>query len=262
MILEIYRDSIPYSIKEKAILIKLGIITILGFLIVPIVFLFGYSYRIIQIGLNGVLLENEDPLASFGNLKLMFIQGLKMIFVLFVYSFLSIIVSILAIFRFNLVEFTHFFSSFKIDFQLDFGLGLIVLLFVVWFITFTFASTAISHMINRGSLNTAFKFTEILTIIKHVQVFEYFKFFISFIVLSFSFFIVGILATELIFNILNILALNLFNFTFKGSYSVFLTLDIFFIINSFILIPIFLIVESRANSFIYNDDALIEEDSY
>ena len=260
MILEVYRDSLPYSIKEKSALLKLGIITILSFLIVPIIFLFGYSYRIIQIGLHGVLLEGEDPLATFGDLKQLLIQGLKVIAVTISYSLIAIIISILGIFRFNLLNVTSFLSSFKISFQLDFGIGLTILLLVVWFITFIFTTTAISHMINRDSIKYAFKFKELITIIKHVTVFEYLKFFISSIILAISFIIVGVLATETILNILNIIALNFYNFTFKGSIGLNLTLAILAIIFSFILIPIFIIVESRVASFIYNEDALIEEE--
>ena len=45
MIIEIFRDSIEYTFKDIAIL-KLGIFSLLSFLIIPIFILAGYSYAI------------------------------------------------------------------------------------------------------------------------------------------------------------------------------------------------------------------------
>ena len=260
MILEIYIDSFQYSIKKKTALLKLGLITLFSFLILPIILLFGYSCRIIEIGLNGVLLENEDPSASFVSLGQMFIDGFKVIAVLIIYSLPAIIVSIFSIFRFDLIKITNMFTYFKIDFQIDFGLGFIVLFFIVWFITFLFVSTAIPHMVNKKSFKDAFKLRELVTIIKHVGIFEYLKFYISFIFLAFCFLVLGILATQIILNVINIISFNFYHFTFKGFSGIIANIAIFAIISSFILIPIFLIVESRVASFVYNEDALIEKE--
>ena len=106
MILTIYKDSISYSLMEKSVLLKLGIITILGFLIMPLVLLFGYSYRVILAGLNSTLMINESSLPTFKNLKLMFIQGLKMIIVLLVYSIPPIIIFKLNTPNFNVINMT------------------------------------------------------------------------------------------------------------------------------------------------------------
>ncbi|MDR1722181.1 MAG: DUF4013 domain-containing protein, partial [Methanobrevibacter sp.] len=91
MILEIFKDAIEYSFKDKKLLLKLGVLKLLSFLIFPLFLLLGYSRRVMHTGLNGMINSN-DPVPPLNNWGGMFVDGLKTALVIFAYSLPGFIV--------------------------------------------------------------------------------------------------------------------------------------------------------------------------
>lgn len=84
MILEILRDSFEYTFNDTIIL-KLGILSLLSFLIIPIFILYGYSYRTTLIGISSML-NKRDKKPTFDKLGEMLIQGVKLAILSLIYT--------------------------------------------------------------------------------------------------------------------------------------------------------------------------------
>ncbi len=66
MILDIYKDSLEYSAKNLKILLILGVTYLLSFLFLPIFLIYGYSYRVTKISVEGMI-NGNDSLPEFDN---------------------------------------------------------------------------------------------------------------------------------------------------------------------------------------------------
>lgn len=53
MILDIYKDALEYSFQDGKRLVKLGIICLFNFLVLPIFLELGYSYRVTKVAVKG-----------------------------------------------------------------------------------------------------------------------------------------------------------------------------------------------------------------
>ena len=69
MILDIYKDSLEYSAKDLKTLLILGVTYFLSFLLLPIFLIYGYSYRVTKISVEGMI-NGNDPLPEFDNIIL------------------------------------------------------------------------------------------------------------------------------------------------------------------------------------------------
>ena len=67
MILDIYKDALEYASIDGESLIKLGVISFLNFLIIPIFLQLEYSYRTCKIAVNGMI-NGDDKLTNFSDL--------------------------------------------------------------------------------------------------------------------------------------------------------------------------------------------------
>lgn len=78
---EISSNALKYSLSNFKKVLTLGILTITSFLIIPGFLVLGYLFKILKESLNG-----SDNLPEFNEWSKIFIDGLKVFFVLFVYS--------------------------------------------------------------------------------------------------------------------------------------------------------------------------------
>ena len=86
MILDIYKDSLEYSLQDGKTLLKLGLTLLFSFLIIPIFFVLGYYYRVLDTSTHGMI-NGDEKLPDFSDL----LQGnmyaaLKKVSVLAVHS--------------------------------------------------------------------------------------------------------------------------------------------------------------------------------
>lgn len=98
MILDVYKDAFEYSAQDWTALVKLGVINVLGMLIfLPVFLTCGYNYRVIKIGVNGMI-NGEDKLPEFNEWVSMFVDGIKLFIVEFVYIIIPILLFFAIIF--------------------------------------------------------------------------------------------------------------------------------------------------------------------
>jgi hypothetical protein len=246
MILEIFKDSLEYSFKEPESILKLGILSFFSSLIIPFFFLQGYSYRVTKIGVNGMI-NGDDPLPKFENFISLFVEGITLVIVRFIYMLPGTIL-FLILFPTAILSMTLYPGVPS----LFIGLGVIALCVVLWLISYLFSIIAIPNMINNnGSFKAAFNISEILAIAKSIGIYKYIKFYIACIVL-----ILGIVATVALLIPLSGLILGLI-FSPLSGFSAFgysfgisgVTISIFAVL---LISPFFMVFESRAIALMYN----------
>ena len=241
MILDIFKFSIEHSIKDRMTFLKLSPLSLFSFLIIPFIIIEGYCYRITNIQLDSFI-NAKDPLPEFNDLKNLIIDGLKVIFVNFIYSlplFIAILISFEGIIHV---------SESAITVNITESMLILIILFIIAFITFLFSKVAIAHMICEKSFKTAFEIKELIRIIKEIKVRNYLQFYIGYILLYVAIFISVFFVIELFASFLH------FNHIGVNLYFVTVGLDIVLILLSFILVifPLFKIFESRSIASIYN----------
>lgn len=247
MILEIFKDAFEYSSKDYESILKLGTLLLLSPLIIPIFLFSGYSYRITSIGLKGMI-NGDDPLPRFLNFKEMLVEGFKLFLVQFIYGLPGTIALIL-IFAFNQIEF----SSITSPYLLSILWGFIAIVIAIWLICYLFAIVATTHMIeNNGSLKSAFKFKEIINIIKSIGLRKYLEFYIGYLTIIIGILTISFLLILLLTSIVGMLAMYIFNSYDVGIISILLAIFIFLILAIFYIFPFFKIFESRSIALIYN----------
>jgi hypothetical protein len=238
MILEIFRDSFEYTFKDSTIL-KLGILSLLSFLIIPIFILAGYSYRTIFIGINSMINKNNRK-PTFKGINEILIQGIKTIIIALIYNILSIIITYFFIGHGYVFKVVKLVGESRIDFNLEF----VALLAVLWFISLLFTSVAIPYMIdNNGSLKAGIEIKKILAIIKNVGILNYVKFSIASLIVYTGILIIMFLMIQIIISLFVDYGISM-----TGT----ITIMVFIFVSLFLIIPIFLLSQSRAISLIYN----------
>lgn len=190
MILEIYKDAFSYALKDGSTLLKLGVLSLFSFLIIPFIFLLGYEYRIIKTATEGMINGNET-LPEFNNYTTMFKDGLKVLAVSIIYVLISVVIFLLL-----------FFIGLTTNMESIIVLAFIALI-ILTIISLIFSALAVTHMAaNNGSINAAFHIRELKDIMQSIGVLKlvgsYFGIFlisavISFVVYVFVFAVVGIL---------------------------------------------------------------------
>ncbi len=244
MILDIFKDSFEYSYKDPKKIFKVGIITLLSVFIIPLFFVMGYSYNVTRIGLLGTI-NGDDPLPNFNKWTKLFVEGIKVFFVRFVYLLPGTLVFIIPRkmpYGMKILPDLSF---------LAFEMGIVALTLLLWLIFYLFSTVAIPNMINNnGSLKAAFDFKEIITIIKSIGVFRYVKFYLGCIILGF-----GLVMT--VFGLIVVLTFSIiFLLQFISNVGAYviggLITSLFSLIAALFLLPFFLTFESRAIALIYN----------
>lgn len=244
MILEIFRDSFGYTFKDMSIL-KLGLLSIFSFLLIPIFILCGYSYRIILIGIHGMINKN-DKKPQFDKIGQMLVQGLKIAIISLIYNLPGIIATYLLISQGYIFQIVKTANMSRLNFNIEY----LALLAVICFICLLFTSVAIPNMVNNnGSLKWGFKIKEILSIIKSVGILNYIKFSLGGLIIFIGISIFVLLAVQLLVSIFANIGIILTGNIVIGIYS---------FIGLFFIVPIFILFESRAIAMIYNSGIIIE----
>lgn len=260
MILEIFKNSFEYAFKDKKLLLKLGLLSISSFLILPLVLICGYSYRIIEIGLNGMM-DSFDPLPKLDSYIKMFIQGLKMLVVAFIYLLIPILILANLFINTNIIQTFEFvdFSNFSI--QLDVGFIFILLIAILFLFSFLMTIVAIPHMIKNNSLKYAFKVNDLLKIIRYVGTGEFILFYISVIILVIVIPLIIFIASQIIVSLINYIVILITGAHIGISILNYLNISVFAVILFFLSLPTLIIAVNRAISFMYNDDGIENQES-
>ncbi len=235
MILDILKDSIEYSAQSWKSVLKVGCLIFVSFLFFPIFFVGGYSYRIIHIALDGMI-NGEDTLPEFKNWKKMFIEGIKVFLVKFIYLLPVTIIIIMGL-------------IFKINFMV-----LIITSLFTGIILYFFSIMGMVHMVkNKGNLKSAFKVQELFSLIQSIGWYQYIGFYVGFLAVIIGLLSVAVLLSGMIFWICYlIIQAFILDKLFYGNLVLATGSIIFGIIFVYLFMPYFTIFESRAVGLIYN----------
>ena len=161
MILDIYKDSLEYSAKDLKTLLILGVTYFLSFLFLPIFLIYGYSYRVTKISVEGMI-NGNDPLPEFDNVIDMFVDGIKVVLTYFVYCLIPFLIFMLfAIVSSAIGGYGE---------SVLMGIGSIVTI-VAFVCAYLMSMFGVANMANYdGSLKKAFDYKEIIEIIKSIGV--------------------------------------------------------------------------------------------
>ncbi|ADZ08585.1 hypothetical protein Metbo_0333 [Methanobacterium lacus] len=193
---DIISDSIKYPSSSWGKVLILGIITIASILIVPFFLVLGYMFRIIKATLAGI-----DELPEFDEIGDMFVDGLKVFVVGFVYAIPVWILSAIV----GLVtggNSAAAVTSLGTGYALAFILGNIVF-FIIAVIIGLIELMAIANMAyNDGDLGTAFRFSEILDIIATIGWGKYIITYIVIVILAAIGVMIGVFTMFIIIGII------------------------------------------------------------
>jgi len=193
---DIISDSIKYPSSSWGKVLILGIITIASILIVPLFLVLGYMFRIIKATLAGI-----DELPEFDEIGDMFVDGLKVFVVGFVYAIPVWILSAIV----GLVtggNSAAAVTSLGTGYALAFILGNIVF-FIIAVIIGLIELMAIANMAyNDGDLGTAFRFSEILDIIATIGWGKYIITYIVIVILAAIGVMIGVFTMFIIIGII------------------------------------------------------------
>lgn len=244
MILDIYKDALEYSFQDGKRLVKLGIICLFNFLILPIFLELGYSYRVTKVAVKGMI-NGEDVLPNFDDAISMFIDGLKVFVVKFVYMIVPIIIFAVLMFIGNAVG-----ASSAIGGIISFiGAVIGIVLGVVCYIL---SDLGICHMANGDeSLSTAFDVKALRGVADSIGWLRLIGFYIGLFVIMFVIILIVAIVLGIIFTILGVSAAALTAGAGIGGVAL-LGFIVVFAVFCFIVVPFLTIFESRSIGLVYN----------
>lgn len=238
MILDIYKDSLEYPLKEKLTLLKIGIMAFLSFLIIPSLLIYGYNYRVIKVAIFGMI-NGDDELPKFNDFKTMVVDGLKYLLVNLIYLLIPLG------FGYILWILLKFLNSTTIN------VSVVLITLVLSLIFYLISLMAVPNMAaNNDSFKAAFSIRDLIHIIKSIGILNYLGFFIGVFLIVFSFSVVITIILLIVFAALGIgvIIISPSNIPlFEGFMNV--------IINSiflFLIVPYLGIFQNRAIGLIYN----------
>ena len=230
MILDIYKDSFEFSSRKVLNLIILGLLSLFNILIIPLVFFYGYNYRVVKLSTQSMI-NGDDVPPDFDDFKKMFVDGLKYIVVEFVYLIIPMIIMIASVFYRNAILFI---------------LGLILVT-----IFQLFALLAIPHMAaNDDSLKSAFEFSKINNIMASIGYGRYILTYIGILLIYLAILVVVIIILSIIFGLLGI-ATSFISLNGVGAVNVIGTI-IFNFVLFFLVAPFLTMFQNRCIGLIYN----------
>lgn len=242
MILDIYKDSLEYAAKDLKTLLILGLTYFLSFLLLPVFLIYGYSYRVTKISVEGMI-NGNDPLPEFDNVIDMFVDGIKVIIVYLVYLLIPFIIFIL----FAIV-------SSAIGGYGESALMAIGSIVTVMAIVFAYLMSmfGVANMANNGdSLAKAFDFNEIIDIIKSVGVVRSIGAYLGLIIITCAISIAVFLLIWFVFGFFGIFTGTLgFDMAAGGIFIAGFIISYFVML--FIVGPYTMILQSRVSGLLYN----------
>lgn len=180
---EIVSDSVMYPSSDWKKVVILGLLSLLSILIVPIFLVLGYGFRALKASITG---SNELP--DYDNWGEMFIDGLKVFVMYFVYFLIPFLVIFIGIW--GSISAIMFASTTGDPSALSgMGLGLIGITSIIGFLLAIvfglLANIALANMAyNNSELGAAFRFGEILEIISQIGWVDYIIWYVVMIIIG------------------------------------------------------------------------------
>ncbi|MDD1775199.1 MAG: DUF4013 domain-containing protein [Methanobacterium sp.] len=167
---QITSDALKYPARNFSKILILGVLTVLSSLLIPGFLVLGYFYKIVKFSLAG-----SSELPDFNEWTSMFVDGLKVFVVLFLYSLVPTVLVLLGVWAALLPMLTVPDAGSLLDptlaLQLVSGIALIgVLLQIV--VSFVIP-IALANMVYKDELKAAFRFGEIYNIIRRIGGVDY-----------------------------------------------------------------------------------------
>ena len=242
MILDIYKDAMEYSVQDGKRLIKLGIICLFNFLILPIFLQLGYSYRVTKVAVKGMI-NGDDALPDFSDAISMFIDGLKIFVVKFVYIIVPIIIFAVFMWAGRAVGGSAG--------GIITGIG-VILTVVIGVAAYILSDLAVCHMAAEDeALSTAFDIKSLRAIAKSIGWLRLIGFYIGLLLIMLVITLVVILVLVILFTIFGI-----FGSALAGGAGLVGVLGVGFIVMfaifCFIVGPFLSIFEARSIGLVYN----------
>ena len=230
MILDIYKDSFEFSSRKFLNLIILGLLSFLNILIIPLVFFYGYNYRVVKLSTQSMI-NGDDVPPDFDDFKRMFIEGLKYIVVEFVYLIIPMIIMIASVFYRSAI--------------------LLVIALLLMVILQLFALLAIPHMAaNDDSLKSAFALSEINGIMASIGYGRYILTYIGIVLIYIVILMIVTIVLSIIFGLLGI-ATSFISLNGVGAVNLIGTI-IFNFVLFFLVTPYLTMFQNRCIGLIYN----------
>lgn len=242
MILDIYKDAMEYSVQDGKRLIKLGIICLFNFLILPIFLQLGYSYRVTKVAVKGMI-NGDDALPDFSDAISMFIDGLKIFVVKFVYIIVPIIIFAIFMWAGRAVGGSAG--------GIITGIG-VILTVVIGVAAYILSDLAICHMAAEDeALSTAFDIKSLRAIAKSIGWLRLIGFYIGLLLIMLIITLLVVLVLVILFTIFGI-----FGSALAGGAGLAGVLGVGFIVMfaifCFIVGPFLSIFEARSIGLVYN----------
>lgn len=248
MILDLYKDSLEYSAKDWRNLVFLGIFTIFNFFVIPVFLIAGYNYRVIKTATHGII-NGRDSLPKFDDFANMFIDGIKVLVIEFVYLIVIFIVFLI---------FTI--TGAKVA---DMGSGAVLyfgwlLTFILGIVAFLMCQMGICNMAyNNGAFSKAFALKELKGVIDKIGWFESIITYLGIIIISV---VISVVTSALIFAIFTVLGISAAVLHVNPAGIFILGVIIISLINTFFIGPYLNIFSSRCVGLLYATQTYTDDD--
>ena len=191
MILDLYKDSFEFASKKITILLVLGVLSLFGILIVPLIFVYGYGYRVIKMSTQSMI-NGEDEPPEFGEYKKMFIDGLRYIVVYLAYLIIPFIIIAISAMNGSV------------------NWILLIIGIILMIICMLIAYLAVPNMAaNDDSISAAFAFSDIIDIMGSIGYLRFILTYIGIALISLAIVFVATLVISFIFGILGVATLSI-----------------------------------------------------
>lgn len=232
MILDLYKDSFEFASKKISILLVLGVLSFFSILIIPLIFVYGYGYRVIKMSTQSMI-NGEDEPPEFGEYTKMFIDGLRYILVYLAYLIIPIIIISISI------------MGGSINGVL-FLIGVILMI-----ICMLIAYLAVPNMAaNDDSISAAFAFSDLLDVVRSIGYLRFILTYIGIALIALAIVLVATLIIIFIFGVLGIASLSISG-RGAGAVSLFATI-IFNFVMFFLVAPYISLFKDRCQGLIYS----------
>ena len=173
-------DAIKYPLSDFKKVLILGIITILSSLIIPGFFLLGYFLKMIKHSM-----ADFSELPDFDEWMEMFVDGLKVFVVLFIYSLVPLILILLGVWSALLPMFTVPGSGSLFNLLAVEWTGSVALIGVILEMTVSFIiAIALANMAYHDEIGAAFRFKEIISKIQEIGGVDYLIWYVLMLIIA------------------------------------------------------------------------------
>ncbi|AMK14563.1 DUF4013 domain-containing protein [Methanobrevibacter olleyae] len=247
MILDIYKDSLEYSAKDLKVLLILGVSYFLSFLLLPIFLLYGYSYRVTKISVEGMI-NGNDPLPEFDNLIDMFVDGIKVVLVYLVYLLIPFIIFLIFALVFSSIGGYAGSALMAIG---SIAIGSIITVVAILF-AYLMSMFGVANMANYDdSLSKAFDYKEIIEIIKSVGVARSLGTYLGLVIICCGIYVIVFLLIWFVFGFFGIFT-GFLGFGMAAGGILIAGFMISYFVMLFIVGPYNMILQSRVCGLLYN----------